>query len=189
MVDTRTLPLPHTTSPPALPTPHPTPPPHAPRLQASYLESTTPNSSLHEPGSGTGPPTAGALNASPHVHSFEVGAPHRGLEPPALAGPRLCRSERAPGLLPSCTQPAPQHVTPSPLPPHTRIDLIHTRLHQVSLVLEYCDWGCLRDALDSGAFYTGEAAGWGRAVPWCATLQGPSPGKKCSAIPPTPTRN
>jgi hypothetical protein len=32
---------------------------------------------------------------------------------------------------------------------------------QVSLVLEYCDWGCLRDALDAGAFYTGARAGAG----------------------------
>jgi hypothetical protein len=27
---------------------------------------------------------------------------------------------------------------------------------QVSLVLEYCDWGCLRDALDAGAFFARE---------------------------------
>lgn len=26
---------------------------------------------------------------------------------------------------------------------------------QVNLVLEYCDWGCLRDALDAGAFFSG----------------------------------
>jgi serine/threonine protein kinase len=26
---------------------------------------------------------------------------------------------------------------------------------QVNIVLEYCDWGCLRDALDAGAFYSG----------------------------------
>jgi serine/threonine protein kinase len=25
----------------------------------------------------------------------------------------------------------------------------------VNLVLEYCDWGCLRDALDAGAFFSG----------------------------------
>jgi serine/threonine protein kinase len=25
----------------------------------------------------------------------------------------------------------------------------------VNIVLEYCDWGCLRDALDAGAFYSG----------------------------------
>lgn len=28
---------------------------------------------------------------------------------------------------------------------------------QVSLVLEYCDWGSLRTALDAGAFFAGEA--------------------------------
>jgi serine/threonine protein kinase len=28
-------------------------------------------------------------------------------------------------------------------------------LRQVNIVLEYCDWGCLRDALDAGAFYSG----------------------------------
>jgi hypothetical protein len=27
---------------------------------------------------------------------------------------------------------------------------------EVSLVLEYCDWGCLRDALDGGAFFASE---------------------------------
>lgn len=26
---------------------------------------------------------------------------------------------------------------------------------QVNLVLEFCDWGCLRDALDAGAFFSG----------------------------------
>ncbi|WIA33746.1 hypothetical protein OEZ86_006861 [Tetradesmus obliquus] len=26
---------------------------------------------------------------------------------------------------------------------------------EVNIVLEYCDWGCLRDALDAGAFYSG----------------------------------
>jgi hypothetical protein len=29
-------------------------------------------------------------------------------------------------------------------------------LLQVSLVLEYCDWGSLRTALDAGAFFAGE---------------------------------
>jgi serine/threonine protein kinase len=37
------------------------------------------------------------------------------------------------------------HVLPLPLLP----------LQQVNIVLEYCDWGCLRDALDAGAFYSG----------------------------------
>jgi hypothetical protein len=29
---------------------------------------------------------------------------------------------------------------------------------QVSLVLEYCDWGSLRTALDAGAFFAGKLA-------------------------------
>jgi hypothetical protein len=29
---------------------------------------------------------------------------------------------------------------------------------QVSLVLEYCDWGSVRTALDAGAFFAGEIA-------------------------------
>jgi hypothetical protein len=29
-------------------------------------------------------------------------------------------------------------------------------LLQVSLVLEYCDWGSLRTALDAGAFFAGD---------------------------------
>lgn len=34
------------------------------------------------------------------------------------------------------------------------VALVCTVCHQVNIVLEYCDWGCLRDALDVGAFYT-----------------------------------
>ena len=34
---------------------------------------------------------------------------------------------------------------------------------EVSLVLEYCDWGCLRDALDGGAYFASEW-GWGRGL-------------------------
>ena len=32
--------------------------------------------------------------------------------------------------------------------------------YEVKLVLEYCDKGCLRDALDAGAFLQGETEGW-----------------------------
>lgn len=45
--------------------------------------------------------------------------------------------------------------------PHTVISsaglesaFAYTLSVQVNLVLEYCDWGCLRDALDAGAFFS-----------------------------------
>ncbi|KIY99809.1 Serine/threonine-protein kinase PAK 7 [Monoraphidium neglectum] len=34
----------------------------------------------------------------------------------------------------------------------------HIHSFEVSIVLEYCDWGCLRDALDAGAFFTADNA-------------------------------
>jgi hypothetical protein len=42
-------------------------------------------------------------------------------------------------------------------------------LLQVSLVLEYCDWGSLRTALDAGAFFAGESMQrfWQRSAAAC----------------------
>jgi hypothetical protein len=38
----------------------------------------------------------------------------------------------------------------------SRLCAVLCRAVQVSLVLEYCDWGSLRTALDAGAFFAGE---------------------------------